>query len=114
MWAQDQDMTAATKCQINTSHCEQCGSTDPEDLYNGDQGYSACCNEIVVWGSDTCRNHHGEDDTDAIDAEAFEMYRTLVAANASRPYHQVAARYYDPNNHFSAVDAIDRHLARNK
>lgn len=28
--------------------CSQCGSTDYEDLYLGDQGYSACCNEPVV------------------------------------------------------------------
>jgi ribosomal protein L37E len=29
-------------------HCQQCGSTDREDLYHGDQGYTACCNERVV------------------------------------------------------------------
>ena len=30
------------------AHCERCGSTDSEDLYTGDQGYSACCNEPVI------------------------------------------------------------------
>lgn len=47
-------------CTINEPHCENCGSTDYEDLHCGDQGYSACCNEIVVSGSQSCRNHHGE------------------------------------------------------
>jgi hypothetical protein len=28
-------------------HCQSCGRTDGESL-DGDQGYSACCNEIVV------------------------------------------------------------------
>lgn len=31
-------------------HCENCGSTDAEDLYHGDQGYTACCNECVCYG----------------------------------------------------------------
>lgn len=35
---------------ITVSHCQQCGSTDNEDLFT-DDGYSACCNEIIVWGS---------------------------------------------------------------
>lgn len=30
-------------------HCESCGSTDLEDLTTGDQGYTACCNEPVVY-----------------------------------------------------------------
>ena len=29
-------------------HCSKCGSTDPEDLYSGDDGYSACCNKRVT------------------------------------------------------------------
>jgi hypothetical protein len=29
-----------------SSKCEQCGSTDPEDIGRG--GYSECCNEPVV------------------------------------------------------------------
>jgi hypothetical protein len=44
----------ATRTAIPVPHCQQCGSTDREDLEEGDQGYSACCNEIVVWGGD-CR-----------------------------------------------------------
>lgn len=49
-----------TGCQINERHCENCGSTDREDLDSGDQGYTACCNELVSYGSSDCRNHHGE------------------------------------------------------
>ena len=45
-------------CTIQGLHCESCGSTDYDDLENGDQGYSACCNEIVSTTHD-CRNHHG-------------------------------------------------------
>lgn len=47
-------------CTINETHCENCGSTDVEDLTTGDQGYSACCNEIVTWNASSCRNHHAE------------------------------------------------------
>jgi hypothetical protein len=47
-------------CTVNETHCENCGSTDYEDTSCGDQGYSACCNEVVVWGPTDCRNHHGE------------------------------------------------------
>ena len=46
-------------CAVEGSHCEQCGSTDREDLTTGDQGYSACCNELIVWSASECRNHHG-------------------------------------------------------
>jgi hypothetical protein len=31
-----------------TPACSHCGSTDAENLYTGDQGYSACCNEPVI------------------------------------------------------------------
>lgn len=34
-------------------HCENCGSTDREDLVGGDQGYTACCNELVCDGRST-------------------------------------------------------------
>jgi hypothetical protein len=47
-------------CQIKERHCENCGSTDYEDLETGDQGYTACCNELIAWSSDSCLNHHGE------------------------------------------------------
>lgn len=30
-----------------TRHCESCGSRDYEDINLGDQGYTACCNELV-------------------------------------------------------------------
>lgn len=45
-------------CKTTERHCENCGSTDYEDVHCGDQGYSACCNELVVDGRD-CRDHHG-------------------------------------------------------
>jgi len=50
----------ARGCAIKGQHCEQCGSTDLEDLTTGDQGYSACCNELVVLPGH-CRRHHDED-----------------------------------------------------
>jgi hypothetical protein len=33
-------------------HCEQCGSTDPEDVGDREDGryYSGCCNEKIVDG----------------------------------------------------------------
>lgn len=46
---------------IAQSHCQQCGSTDNEDLFT-DDGYSACCNEIIVWGPcDPQVCYHDED-----------------------------------------------------
>jgi hypothetical protein len=48
-------------CAIDEPHCEQCGSTDGEDTRCGEQGYSACCNELVVFGSADCRGFHAED-----------------------------------------------------
>jgi hypothetical protein len=48
-----------TSCKIEGRHCEQCGSTDREDLTTGDQGYSACCNELVV-DAGYCRCHHDD------------------------------------------------------
>lgn len=48
-------------CKIEETHCENCGSTDYEDLTTGDQGYTACCNELVAYGRRECRNHHGRD-----------------------------------------------------
>jgi len=47
---------------IGTMHCEACASTDREDLETGDQGYTACCNEPVVWGGgcESGRCTHGE------------------------------------------------------
>jgi hypothetical protein len=50
-------------CQISERHCENCGSTDREDLTTGDQGYSACCNELIVDRS-YCRDHHSDLDVD--------------------------------------------------
>lgn len=46
------------RCTIEGAHCESCGSTDYEDLHCGDQGYTACCNELIAYGSRDCRAHH--------------------------------------------------------
>lgn len=42
-------------CTTTTTHCENCGSTSYENL-TGNQGYSACCNELIV--NSDCRGHH--------------------------------------------------------
>lgn len=31
-------------------HCENCGATDYESLQPGDQGYTACCDELICVG----------------------------------------------------------------
>lgn len=46
-------------CTIQERHCENCGSTSIEDLDYGDEGYTACCNELQSYGPADCRNHHG-------------------------------------------------------
>lgn len=35
---------------IRGPHCQSCGSTDPEDIFNlvDTEGYTRCCNERVV------------------------------------------------------------------
>lgn len=40
----------------HTPHCQNCGSTDREDLTTGDQGYTACCNEPVEY--EQCEYEH--------------------------------------------------------
>lgn len=47
-----------TNCTIPATHCENCGSKDYEDLHTGDDGYTACCNELIAYGASDCRNHH--------------------------------------------------------
>lgn len=47
-------------CKTAQRHCEMCGSTDYEDTDLGDQGYSACCNELVVDGSYCDGGHEDE------------------------------------------------------
>lgn len=44
-------------CDTMVAHCENCGRADCEATEMGDQGYSGCCNELVVSG-DYCRGHH--------------------------------------------------------
>ena len=54
----------AGKCVIREKHCESCGNTDAYDLDTGMdedyQGYTRCCNELVSYGPEQCRNHHGD------------------------------------------------------
>lgn len=49
----------ANRCSIDAKHCEHCGSTDPENVDFVEDGYTACCNELVAWTKGDCRNHHG-------------------------------------------------------
>lgn len=37
---------------IAGAHCQECGSTDNEDIMFSEDGYSNCCNEIIVWDCD--------------------------------------------------------------
>ena len=52
-------------CTINQVHCENCGSTDLEDVgwdaLRENDGYTACCNELVAHDARDCRNHHDEE-----------------------------------------------------
>jgi hypothetical protein len=54
-------MTTTSTCQINQLHCENCGSTYPEDVENlrDTEGYTRCCNELTATKHD-CRNHHAD------------------------------------------------------
>lgn len=45
-----------TVAVIEVEHCESCGATDYESLMTGDQGYTACCNEVVAAGG-SCESH---------------------------------------------------------
>lgn len=48
-------------CNICQTHCENCGSTDYEDVDRfANHGYSTCCNELIVANNDECRGFHGE------------------------------------------------------
>lgn len=53
-----------THCVIRGTHCESCGSSDPEDVgfeaAQSNDGYSTCCNEIISYGPQGCRNHHAD------------------------------------------------------
>jgi len=57
-------VTVASRSRITKAHCQQCGSTDPENVETWNdpefQGYSACCNEIVVISCDEGVCYHGE------------------------------------------------------
>ena len=50
-------------CKINETHCENCGSTDFEDVMLGDdRGYTACCNEPKAYCRHECPDYHGQND----------------------------------------------------
>jgi hypothetical protein len=54
-------------CKTAASHCENCGSTNDLD---GDQGYTACCNELVTDGRSCNGGHEHEAEAQRkIDAE---------------------------------------------
>lgn len=42
-----------TFTRTDQDHCENCGTLDIEALTTGDQGYTACCNELVCSGRAT-------------------------------------------------------------
>jgi hypothetical protein len=47
-------------CTTNQLHCENCGSSDPEnvDPFNDDLGgYTGCCNELMT-DQRGCKGHH--------------------------------------------------------
>jgi len=51
-------MPNAHGCTITETHCEQCGSTDFDDIVvDADDSYSGCCNELITDNYE-CRNHH--------------------------------------------------------
>ena len=55
------DDSTPAPCTIDTTHCENCGSTDYEDIVaNADQGYTGCCNELTAYGRSDCRGFHNE------------------------------------------------------
>jgi hypothetical protein len=52
--------TTTNRCKIATAHCENCGSTAPENIDNlfDTQGYTRCCNELVAITAAACRCFH--------------------------------------------------------
>jgi len=55
-WRTVVEPTPPAPKRIDGPHCQQCGSTDTEDLWGGDQGYTACCNELVAYADCTTYN----------------------------------------------------------
>lgn len=52
-------MSHSTSEYLLSEHCENCGSREFEDLYLGDQGYTACCNEPVCHYDNCTREADG-------------------------------------------------------
>lgn len=50
----DRAYAKAEGCTIDKLHCENCGRIDP----GHDEGYTACCNELLSYSRTDCRNHH--------------------------------------------------------
>jgi hypothetical protein len=46
----DPTITRPTFVPTTETHCELCGTFDAESLETGDQGYTACCNELQCDG----------------------------------------------------------------
>lgn len=52
-------MTTKNPTEIFEVHCQQCGATDYESIAMGDDGYTACCNEIAMDECDLRFCSHG-------------------------------------------------------
>lgn len=52
-----------TFTRTTEDHCENCGTLDLEALMTGDQGYTACCNELVCHGGTYTAVWHWVDDS---------------------------------------------------
>ena len=75
-------------CHTESAHCESCGRTDHGAGAETD-GYSACCNELVV-SSSSCRGHHVADEEfqraldDEVTAAGFASREEFIAADPAR------------------------------
>lgn len=81
-------MNNTTYTPIPGSHCQQCGSNDPEDL-DGHDGYSRCCNEIVVWSCQDGACYHAQD-------KAYQDALNAATANAGYGRNRLAFSENDP------------------
>lgn len=88
---------STTTCTTNQRHCEQCGSTDYEDLIDND-GYSACCNEIIAACSSDCDGGHVAD-------AAFQSQLDEAMVAAGFPGHNGRNEFITANG-LPAFDAI--------
>lgn len=89
-------------CTTSATHCESCGSTDPEDV-NGEDGYTACCNQLTATSRD-CRGHHVAEANFQSELDAA----TTAAGYASRSDWLAA----DAAGFEAAADAISNRIYR--